>query len=70
MPTSKSESAKPAAASTTSSSTSSRSGSVAETAGHKFTCPMHPEVITEHAGRCPKCNMELVPVAPTGAEAK
>jgi heavy metal-binding protein len=27
----------------------------------KYTCPMHPEVITEHPGNCPKCGMKLVP---------
>jgi Heavy metal binding domain len=27
----------------------------------KYTCPMHPEVITEHPGNCPKCRMKLVP---------
>src|SRR4030095_5013124 len=25
-------------------------------------CPMHPEVITDHPGNCPKCGMKLVPV--------
>ena len=29
----------------------------------KYTCPMHPEVITDHPGNCPKCGMKLVPVA-------
>ena len=29
----------------------------------KYTCVMHPEVITDHAGNCPKCGMKLVPVA-------
>jgi Heavy metal binding domain len=29
----------------------------------KYTCPMHPEVITDHPGNCPKCGMSLVPVA-------
>jgi hypothetical protein len=28
----------------------------------KYTCPMHPEVVTEHPGNCPKCGMKLVPV--------
>src|SRR5437868_6972207 len=28
----------------------------------KYTCPMHPEVVTDHPGRCPKCGMTLVPV--------
>src|SRR5262245_51481675 len=28
----------------------------------KYTCPMHPEVITDRPGNCPKCGMELVPL--------
>jgi hypothetical protein len=28
-----------------------------------YTCLMHPEVITDHPGSCPKCGMKLVPVA-------
>lgn len=27
-----------------------------------YVCPMHPEVTSESAGRCPKCGMDLVPV--------
>ena len=26
-----------------------------------YTCPMHPEVKSEEAGKCPKCGMDLVP---------
>jgi RND family efflux transporter MFP subunit len=26
-----------------------------------FTCPMHPEVISDKPGKCPKCGMDLVP---------
>lgn len=26
-----------------------------------YTCPMHPEIEQEIAGRCPKCGMQLVP---------
>jgi hypothetical protein len=29
----------------------------------KYTCLMHPEVITDRPGNCPKCGMKLVPVA-------
>lgn len=29
--------------------------------GHSFTCPMHPEVTSDHPGRCPKCGMFLQP---------
>lgn len=25
-----------------------------------FTCPMHPEVVSDKAGSCPKCGMVLV----------
>jgi len=28
----------------------------------KYTCPMHPEVITDQPGNCPKCGMKLVPI--------
>src|SRR5438552_2443523 len=27
-----------------------------------YTCPMHPEIVTEEPGRCPKCGMKLVPM--------
>ncbi|MEX1240425.1 MAG: copper-translocating P-type ATPase [Cyclobacteriaceae bacterium] len=27
----------------------------------KFTCPMHPEVVKDAPGKCPKCGMDLVP---------
>jgi hypothetical protein len=30
---------------------------------HKYTCVMHPEVVMNHPGTCPKCGMRLVPVA-------
>ena len=30
----------------------------------KYTCPMHPEVVTTEPGRCPKCGMKLVPKDP------
>jgi Cu2+-exporting ATPase len=30
----------------------------------QYTCPMHPEVIKDAPGQCPKCGMNLVPVKP------
>jgi len=27
---------------------------------NKYTCAMHPEVVSDAAGKCPKCGMELV----------
>jgi P-type Cu+ transporter len=27
----------------------------------EYTCPMHPEVISDHPGSCPKCGMDLEP---------
>jgi len=30
-----------------------------------YTCPMHPEIISDKPGQCPKCGMNLVPVATT-----
>jgi hypothetical protein len=28
----------------------------------KYTCPMHPAVVMDHPGNCPKCGMKLVPL--------
>ena len=28
----------------------------------KYTCVMHPEVVVDHPGKCPKCGMKLVPL--------
>ena len=30
------------------------------TGKYVYTCPMHPEVITDKPGKCPKCGMTLV----------
>src|SRR6266571_2219480 len=30
----------------------------------KYTCVMHPEVVMDHPGKCPKCGMTLVPLKP------
>jgi len=37
------------------------------TPGATYTCPMHPEIVQEGPGDCPKCGMALVPIAGTGA---
>ncbi len=40
-----------------------RHGAVGEQTQEKkqYTCPMHPEVVMDHPGNCPKCGMKLVP---------
>ena len=35
---------------------------IAESTAQKFTCVMHPEVVMDAPGECPKCGMTLVPV--------
>ena len=34
-------------------------------AGTEYTCPMHPEIVTDHPDDCPKCGMALEPMVPT-----
>ena len=34
--------------------------------GATYTCPMHPEIVQDKPGDCPKCGMALVPIAGTG----
>jgi Cu+-exporting ATPase len=36
--------------------------------GTVWTCPMHPEVVSDHAGSCPKCGMALEPATPSAEE--
>jgi Cu+-exporting ATPase len=33
-------------------------------AGTQYTCPMHPEIVQDHPGDCPKCGMALEPMLP------
>ncbi len=48
-----------------------RTGSeVAERSEAKFVCPMHPSVLSERAGSCPVCGMDLVSIASLGEGAK
>ena len=30
--------------------------------GTRYTCPMHPEIVRDAPGSCPKCGMTLVPL--------
>jgi P-type Cu+ transporter len=38
--------------------------------GAKYTCPMHPEVVSDQPGSCPKCGMTLEPMMPRASEGK
>ncbi|HEY5211336.1 MAG TPA: heavy metal translocating P-type ATPase [Stellaceae bacterium] len=37
--------------------------------GVPWTCPMHPEIVRDGPGACPKCGMELEPASVTAADA-
>ena len=53
-------------------STAPTGGSHAAHAQHvhhaQYTCPMHPEILRDAPGACPKCGMALVPVGAAAAE--
>ncbi|WP_409932359.1 heavy metal translocating P-type ATPase, partial [Sulfurimonas sp.] len=36
----------------------------------QYTCPMHPEIVQDHPGSCPKCGMALEPVVAKAVEEK
>ena len=38
-------------------------GSAAAVLAGKYTCPMHPEIVSDKPGDCPKCGMALEPMA-------
>ena len=44
---------------------SSRAMSPPAPAGTKYTCPMHPEIVQDGPGSCPKCGMALEPMQPS-----
>jgi Cu+-exporting ATPase len=37
--------------------------------GGQYTCPMHPEIVQDGPGSCPKCGMALVPMVPAAPAA-
>lgn len=42
------------------SNTKEKAGTEKEVAKVQYTCPMHPEVVTDNSGKCPICGMSLV----------
>ena len=42
----------------------------AQPGAKKYTCPMHPEGISDKPGKCPKCGMNLVAVKEPAAPKK
>ncbi len=41
-----------------------------EAAAVKYTCPMHPQIISDTPGKCPICGMDLVPITGTQKQAE
>lgn len=40
----------------------------AATSGSRYTCPMHPEIVRDAPGSCPKCGMTLIPIIESAPE--
>ncbi len=38
------------------------SSATASTGSTRYTCSMHPEIVRDAPGKCPKCGMKLVPI--------
>jgi hypothetical protein len=55
---------RPASAAPEKDGTGQPEGAAAKPAATLWTCPMHPEVISDKPGKCPKCGMTLVPKEP------
>lgn len=51
-------------------SINTQSSYIKEEKATKYTCPMHPEIVQDHPGSCPKCGMALEPVVAKAAEEK
>lgn len=51
-------------------SINTQSSYIKEEKATKYTCPMHPEIVQDHAGSCPKCGMALEPVVAKAVEEK
>jgi len=45
------------------------SGAARAASGTRYTCPMHPEIVRDGPGSCPKCGMALVPIVEAVARA-
>jgi hypothetical protein len=37
-------------------------GAAQVASGTRYTCPMHPEIVRDAPGSCPKCGMTLIPI--------
>ena len=44
-------------------------GASSGVSGTRYTCPMHPEIVSDASGSCPKCGMALTPMLEAKAQA-